>query len=66
MFQCCDCPQGLYSKETVSCLFCGKRDNITLDIEVRNDMDGTVVALDRRKADCYVQTNEPLGTLGQD
>lgn len=63
---CRDCPQGLHSKEAVSCLFCGQRDGTKFVLEVYNDTEGTVDALDRCKAGCNVQTNESfLGTLGQ-
>jgi hypothetical protein len=56
-------PRGLYSKEIVSCLFCGKRDSTKFDLEVCNDTDGIVVAVDSRKVGCCVQTNESLGTV---
>ena len=65
MSLCRDDPQGLNSKETVSCLFCGKRDSNKCDLEVCNDTNRNVVALDRRRAVFYVQTNESLCTVGQ-
>ena len=60
MSWCRNGPQGLHSKEAVSCLFCGQRDGTKFDLEMCNDTERTVDALDRGKAGCYVQTNQPF------